>query len=205
MQIKEKKVEKSMVKRRLATEKGCLLDLTKELPMFFRAFEEACNNYNREIVQTLPEARCRGFEASLFNSKLIQSIQKYFPENWKYGKYKRFILNTKGYLVLFKKLNSKGMPMNVRTKIVESINSQLMASLFDSHGYVEDPILYFGYKKDRLGNLVHPQLVYVDENQIKWSIAEHEVIKYNEVAIEKPTEDTVAPKLRISKKKAVNE
>ncbi|MBN2729106.1 MAG: hypothetical protein JXR53_07765 [Bacteroidales bacterium] len=202
--LKEKS-ENAMVKRRLASEEGCLIDLEVELPQFFKAFEEACENYNIEVVLTPPEARCRGYEASLFNSKLIQSIQKYFPLNWKYGKYKRFILNTSGYLVLFKKLNSKGMPMNIRTKVVESINSQLMGSLFEDSGYVEDPILYFGYKKDRLGNIHQPQLVYVDENQIKWTIEEKDIVQQRTVALEKASDTVATPKLRKTMKKAVNE
>lgn len=201
----EQKVGKPKVKRRLASEEGCLIDLQNELPLFFNAFEEACENYNNEVVQTPPESRCRGFEASLFNSKLIQGIQKYFPVNWKYGKYKRFILNTKGYLVLFKKLNNKGMPMNIRTKIVESINLQMMYSLFDSFDFVEEPILYFGYKKDRIGNIYQPQLVYIDENQIRWTIEESDISVTKTVGMEKPSEEVATPKLKNAKKKAVNE
>jgi hypothetical protein len=125
--------------------------------------------------------------------------------DWKYGKYKRFILNAKGYLVLFKKLNNKGMPMNVRTKIVETINYQMMGSLFEQTGYTEDPILYFGYKKDRLGNIYQPQLVYIDENQVRWAIEEKDVVQNVSVALEKTSIDVAVPKLRILKKKAVNE
>ena len=201
----EQKVGKPKVKRRLASEEGCLIDLQNELPLFFNAFEEACENYNNEVVQTPPESRCRGFEASLFNSKLIREIQKYFPVNWKYGKYKRFILYTKGYLVLFKKLNNKGMPMNIRTNIVESINSQMMYSLFDNFDFVEEPILYFGYKKDRIGNIYQPQLVYIDENQIRWTIEESDIAVTKTVGMEKPSEEVATPKLKNAKKKAVNE
>ena len=201
----EKKIETTNVKRRLASEEGCLIDLKVELPMLFEAFEEASENYNNEIVMTPPEARCRGFEASLFNSKLIQSIQKFFPWNWKYGKYKSFILNSNGYLILFKKLDNKGMPMNIRTKIVESINSQRMGSLFDEFVSIESPILYFGYKKNRLGTISQPQLVYIDENQVRWTIEENVCFMNNSVYMEKPSKMTVAPKLRNTIKKAVNE
>ena len=199
------KTRNPIVKRQRATDEGCLNDLKNELPLFFNAFEDACDNYNNEIVLTPPESRCRGFEASLFNSKLIQGIQKYFPKNWKYGKYKRFILNTHGYLVLFKKLNNKGMPMNIRTKIVESINLQMMNSLFGSFDFVDEPILYFGYKKDRIGNIYQPQLVYIDENQVKWTIIESDLSKPIAVGIGKPSEDVAMPKLKNAIKKAVNE
>lgn len=193
------------VKRRLATTEGCLYDLSDELPMFFKAFEDACKRYNQEILHTPPEARCRGFEAILFNSKLIQGIQTYFPDDWKFGKYKRFIFCKKGYLVLFKKLNSKGMPMNIKTKMVDSINYQMMESLFDSLDFYEEPILYFGYKKDRIGNIYQPQLVYIDENKVRWSIDERDVEAKNIRAIEKPSEEIALPKLKTIKKKAMNE
>lgn len=201
----EKNFDKTKIKRRLASEEGCLMDLKEELPLFFYAFQEACENYNSEIILTPPESRCRGFEASLFNSKLIQGIQKYFPMDWKYGKYKRFILNTKGYLILFKKLNSKGMPMNIRTKIVESISFQMMSSLFEGMNSVEEPILYFGYKKDRIGNLIHPQLVYIDENQIKWTIAESDITTREFHVLEKASETIATPKIRSTVLKAENE
>lgn len=197
--------ENSKVRRRLASQNGCLNDLKDELPLFFNAFEEACRNYNIEVIQTPPESRCRGFEASLFNSKLIQGTQKYFPRNWKYGKYKRFVLNTKGYLVLFKKLNKDGMPMNIKTKIVESINLQMMNSLFEDSNFVEEPILYFGYKKDKFGILDQPQIVYIDENKIRWTIEESDITSTKSVGLEKPSESVATPKLRTEKKKAVNE
>jgi len=193
--------KRTILKRRLATEKGCLMDLKEELPKFFLAFQEACESFNREVILTPIEARCRGYEASLFNSKLIQGIQKYFPNDWKYGKYKRFILNKDGYLMLFKKLNNKGMPMNVKTKVVQSINSQMMGSLFGDVDYVEDPILYFGYKKDRLGNIISPQIVYIDESQIQWTIGKNDIFTTKEVALGNVSETKAEPKLRRTKQK----
>jgi hypothetical protein len=201
----EKKIERPKVKRRLASREGCLNNLEEELPLFFRAHKEACENYNREVIQTPPESRCRGYEASLFNSKLIQSFQKYFPFDWKYGKYKRFILNKKGYLVLLKKLDSKGRPMNIKTRIVESINLQLTSSLFEESNYVEEPILFFGYKKDKFGNVYQPQLVYIDENQFRWAIEESDIAAIKTVFLEKPSESVATPIVRTAKKKAVNE
>lgn len=202
----EKRTSNSNFKRRLASVEGCLIDLKDELPLIFRAFEKACKSYNNEVVQTPPEARCRGFEAALLNSKLIHGIQLYFPDSWRYGKYRRFVLYKNGYLILFKKLNSKGMPMNIRTKFVESINSQMMSSLFEHTDYVEDPILYFGYKKDRLGNIIQPQLVYIDENQVKWALEEKDVfLPEVNYSIEKPAQEKASPKLRRTKRRIVNE
>jgi len=96
----EKNFNERQNKRRLATEEGTKFDLEVELPILFRAFKEAQELYEKEVVQTPPTVRVRAFEASLLNSKMLQSIQKYFPNNWKFGKYRRFLLHVKGYIIL---------------------------------------------------------------------------------------------------------
>jgi hypothetical protein len=201
----EIKTTKPNIKRRLASRQGCLYDLKAELPLFFDAYKKACEDYNREINQTPPESRCITLEASLLNSKLIFRFQSQFPFNWKYGKYRRFILYKNGYLVLIKKLDHKGKPMNIRTKIVESINYQRMGSLFQDSGYTEEPILYFGYRKDKTGNLFHPQIVYIDEDQISWTIDESALAAIKSISINAPSEQTVSPTVRVRRKKASNE
>ena len=90
----------------------------------------------------------------------MQCIQKYFPVNWKFGKYKRFILRVNGYNVLFKKLNGKDMPMNVKTVLSDAIANQLQYSLFNDSPEVADPIVFFGYRKDKFETL-HPQNLYI--------------------------------------------
>ncbi|MBI9052339.1 MAG: hypothetical protein JEY96_00885 [Bacteroidales bacterium] len=193
-------------KRRLASLEGCRLDLKEELPLLFRAFNQAFTAYEREVVQTPPEARARGFEASLLNSKMIQSIQSNFPVNWKFGKYRRFTLRIKGYIVLFKKFNNKGLPMNIKTKSVAAISQQLSLSLFDEESYVAEPILFFGYKKDKIGNIAAPKLVYIDEDKVKWTITQDEISIIKTTSIP-PREKIAMPKLlkkRINKK-VVNE
>lgn len=198
-------IKNANVKRRIAKLDTCLIELQDELQLIFQAYDEACSSYNLEIVFTPPQARCRGFEASLFNSKMIQAIQKHFPLDWHFGKYKRFILTKKGYLVLFKKFDNKGYPMNIRTKFVENINLQLTGSLFEGLGYVEEPILYFGYKKDNLGRIINPQIVYIDEYKIKWVINEADIVSNKSIISEKASQEIATPKLRVVKKKAVNE
>lgn len=157
-------------KRRIATLDSTRFDLSNELPIMFKAFHEAYELYESEITQTPPQARARGFEASLLNSKMIQSIQKHFPAHWKFGKYKRFTLHTKGYIILFKKLDKYNKPMNIKTKSVEAISDQLTLPLFDGANAVEEPILFFGYRKDNLGNIADPKLVYLDEGKVKWIV-----------------------------------
>lgn len=166
---------KNIRKRRIISKKECLHDLKDELQTMFKAFREAVKLYEQEVVLTPPESRVKGFEASLLNSKMTQCVQKHFPSNWRFGKYRRFILRVNGFNILFKKLNKKNMPMNVRTKLVDAIANQLQLSLFDDYPEVIDPIVFFGYQKDKVGGITNPKLVYIDENQVRWGIDEAEV------------------------------
>lgn len=193
----EKKIKTS--RRRLASHDGCMVDLETELPLLFKAFHEAYGLFEEEIIQTPPEARARGFEASLLNSKMIQSIQKHFPLNCKFGKYKRFILRINGYTILFKKLGNNGMPMNIKTNHSNAISQQLSFSLFENASYIADPILFFGYKKDKTGEISDPQLVYIDENHIKWTVTENDITKVKTRSINKPIPKAV-PRLRAKAK-----
>lgn len=195
-------------KRRLASEEGCKIDLNTELPILFDAFTSAFKKYELEIVQTPPNSRARGFEASLLNSKMIQSIQEKFPKYWRYGRYKRFTLTVNGYIILFKKLNNKDMPMNIQTKSVSDISNQLSMSLFDENIYVAEPILFFGYKKNKFGQIFEPKLVYIDESNLKWAITENE-LSAGTIIMSTPTDETIKvamPKLKVAHniKKASN-
>lgn len=162
-------------KRRLATPDGVKLDLHEELPMMFTAFSEACSLYHKEILLTPPQARARGFEAQLLNSKMIQCAQKYFSDQWKFAKYRRFVVRVNGYNVLFKKLNGKNMPMNVKTHQVEAITNQLSLPLFETADFTADPILFFGYRKNSVGNIFDPKLVYIDEDMVKWVVTQSDL------------------------------
>jgi len=177
-------------KRRVVSEAECKFELKEVLPLLFQAFKEAFMSYEKEVVQTRPEARARGFEASLLNSKMIESIQKHFPNKWKFGKYKRFLLNVNGFVVLFKKLNGKDMPMNIKTKSVEAISQQLSLPLFDTPGTTENPILFFGYRKNSLGEITDPKLVYIDEDKVRWTISEDDVDDLGTVREINPIDDS---------------
>ena len=122
-------------------------------------------------------SRGRGFEANYLNSKIIQCIQKEFPDNWFFGKYKRFILRKDGYLILFKKLNASNLPMNVQTKNTMAIGNQAMRSLFDEQDDIFEPIVFLGYRKNNFGELTAPKLVYIDENKCKFEITEKDLIE----------------------------
>jgi hypothetical protein len=194
-------------KRRVASIEECKIDLTKELPIFFRAFSQAVSEFEKEIIMTPPEARARGFEASMLNSKMIHSIQQNFKDGWKFGKYRRFILRVNGYNILFKKLNNRCMPMNIKTKNVMAISQQLSFPLFDEYSEVVEPILFFGYRKDRIGNVIDPQLVYIDDNKARWNITEGEIMSIaDEVLSNAEKTESASPKIRpeVQKKKVMN-
>lgn len=162
-------------KRKIISKDECLHDLESQLQTMFQAFSEAVKLFEQEVVLTPIVSRAKNFEASLLNSKMMQSIQKYFPDNWKFGKYRRFILRVNGYNVLFKKLNKKDMPMNVKTFLSDAIANQLQYSLFNDSPEVADPIVFFGYRKDKFGNILDPKLVYIDENLVKWVIENSDI------------------------------
>lgn len=191
-------------KRRTASVEECKFDLAVELPKMFLAYNEAVVLYSNEIVLTPPQSRVISLEASLLNSKIIQCIQTHFPEKWIFGKYKRFMLKIQGYTVLFKKLNGKDKPMNVKTLHSSAISNQLQISLFENENYNIDPILFFGYKKDKLGKIYDPKLVYIDENEVRWTITEssveNEPIINKTVKIEKslPKLKTTLPSKKVS-------
>ena len=203
IQIYENDSNTRQNKRRLATKTNVMLDLKDELPLLFDAFKEAHELYEHEIRRTPPEARARGFEALSLNSKMIQCVQKRFPNNWKFGKYGRFILRVNSYVILFKKLDKHDRPMNIKTKSVKAISNQLSLPLFNNVDFVEEPILFFGYKKNALGVVSQPKLAYLDEERVEW------IVSANDIKIDKPTEQLSvgtqkdpAPKLR--KRKAAN-
>lgn len=196
-----KKSEFRPNKRRIANEKEVKFDLKKELPRLFEAFHEALSLYESEIVNTPPTARGRGMEASYLQSKMLQCIQKFFPEKWMFGKYRRFILRVGEYNVLFKKLNRQGKPMNIPTTLVQAISNQLTLPLFGCEPSTEDPILFFGYQKDRFGGVINPQLVYLDENRIKWVITEMDIIENTPIQLPIDAPKIATPTLKKGKEK----
>lgn len=161
-------------KRREVSRDECLLDLKKDLPKIFKAFNKGVKLFNRTMEDIPFNSRIR-LDAPLLNSRIVQCIQEEFPNNWKFGKYKRFVLRIEDYLILFKKLNKNNKPMNIQTKHVNSISNQLQLSLFQDSSFFTEPILFFGYKKDKSGEIVSPQLVYIDEDMVKWIVTENDI------------------------------
>lgn len=191
-------------RKRVINAKECEYDLRESLEKLFVVFWNAVRNYEKEILQTPFEARCRGFEASLLNSKLIQSVQSAFKDNWAFGKYKRFMLRINGYIMLFKKLNGKDMPMNIPTRFSSSIQNQEQGHLFDIYDDGTEPILFFGYNKSRFGEIINPKLVYIDENKVKWTILEHDIFAAKTAMDVQPTVVPLSVRQNIKKKEGTN-
>ena len=168
-------------RKRIINPKECQFDMKDALQQLFIAFHEAVEVFNLEIGKTAPQDRTRGMEASYFNSKLMQCLRTYFDTNLKRGKYGRMFLYKNGYIVLFKKLGKNGKPMNIRTKLTDSIENQLEGKLFNSDEDGSSPIIFFGYTKSRMGELIHPRLVYIDEGFVKWTIEEDQILSENEI------------------------
>lgn len=159
-------------KRLLADYGNCKLELSKELGLLFKTFESALNSTNEDLLSYKVQFRSRTLEASIMQSYFAEYLQNNFANKAFYGKYKRLVLRTNGYLILFKKLNTKGYPMNIKTINVQSIlNQNQVLDLFANSDYNDEPILYFGYQKNRFNEYVNPQLIYIDDNEIKFSIS----------------------------------
>lgn len=163
-------------KRVLAVNETCKVELKNEIQLLYKAYEEALTKSSTVLSMLPVHSRSRTLEASIIQSCFAESLIENFPEKAFFGKYRRLILRVNGYLILFKKLNKKGYPMNIKTVNVQSIlNQNQVLDLFSESDYNDEPILYFGYQKNRFGEYVNPQLIYIDEGEVKFSIVETDV------------------------------
>lgn len=163
-------------KRRLASNSECRVELKKELQLLFNVFYASVEKANAVLSSFQPSHRSRTFESSVMQSSFAEALFDSFGDKAFYGRYKRLILRSSGYLILFKKLNKKGYPMNIKTVNVQSILSQnQVLDLFATSDYNDEPILYFGYQKSRFGQFVNPQLIYIDGGKINFTISEKDM------------------------------
>lgn len=160
------KINKFLKTEDTVSYKDCLSSLKDVGGEIFTAYYEAIELYNKEIQLTPIEARGR-MKSAYLNAKIIQCMISRFPKDVRYGKYRRFILRKNGYQLLFKKLDKYGKPMNIKTKLVNSINYQL----FDER-LVSEPFIYFGYSENSFGEIVNPKLTYIYKGEVKWIIDE---------------------------------
>jgi len=192
-------------KRRLISREEFENDMKSFLQRLGHVFIQTKEDYNNNLKFYPPDCRVRNFEASVLNASFVKNFNEIFPNKGKFGKYKRFIISLNGYILLFKKLDNKNMPMNVLTKNVDSINSQLSLNLFGDLDFGNEPIIYLGYKKDRFGTIGNLTFVYIDENKIKWTIdLNNDNLDSNSFIIKTPINEEPAPKVKakLHKKKA---
>lgn len=160
-------------KRMLADRHSCLIDLQTDAKKLFAAFDDALIKVNSILNSFPPLTRSRNLEASVMQSCFTETLFTYFPNHATFGKYKRLILRINGYVLLFKKLNNQGYPMNIKTINVQSIlNQNQVLDLFSHSNFREDPIIYFGYQKNKLGEILSPQIIYIDDGEIQFSLNE---------------------------------
>lgn len=179
LQCEDNKTSRRMQgKRVLADNETCKIELKNEIQLLYKAYEEALTKSSTVLSMLPVHSRSRALEATVIQSCFAESLIENFPEKAFFGKYRRLILRVNGYLILFKKLNKKGYPMNIKTINVQSIlNQNQVLDLFSESesDYNDEPILYFGYQKNRFGEYVNPQLIYIDEGEVKFSINETDV------------------------------
>jgi hypothetical protein len=184
-------------KRMLADYENCKVELKEELNLLFKTFNSALASTRSQMLNFNVQYRSRTLEASIMQSYFAEYLQENFGRKSFYGKYKRLVLRSSGYLILFKKLNGKGLPMNIRTINVQSIlNQNQVLDLFAGTDYNDEPILYFGYQKNRFGEYVNAQLIYIDEGEIRFSITQSDMDSgvYITAGIDNP--DGVSPTLK---------
>mgnify|MGYP004459893659 FL=1 len=193
-------------RKRIINAKECQKDMDIALQQIFAAFHEAVKSYNFDIKKYNPQDRVRSFEATFFNTYLMKSLRYYFGSNLKKGMYGRMFLYTNGYIVLFKKLKKNNMPMNIKTEHFLKIENQQEGYLFSEEEDCIAPIVFFGYSKSSVGELINPRLVYIDEEKVKWSMDEHDVIPQKEITLFTPLAEvqTVHPKIRVKKREGNN-
>ena len=160
-------------KRKFLTKGNCLKKISDNLHDVFTAYSNAVDKFNKEIRQTIPEARTR-LSASLLNAKMTESFIQTFPSNWRMGKYNRVIFRFDGVQLIIKKLDKTDKPSSIPTKFWASISNQEQLSLFKDNTEIEEPILIFGYTKDRMGQIDNPRIIFYDGEK-KWSITREDV------------------------------
>lgn len=159
---------------RVISKEECLHDLRGILPLLFKSHHSAVKEFNKGMEDTPPQHRVRGLDPSYFASKMIQCMSEYGLEV-QYGKHGRRIVYTNGYIILFKKFDRSGRPMNIKTKHNTAIEAQQAGNLFGCGDDGTAPILYFGYSVSPLGEICAPRLAYLDERRLKWAIIENDL------------------------------
>ena len=93
--------------------------------------------------------------------------------------------------------------MNVRTNHLLKIENQQEGNLFSDEEDVIAPIVFFGYSKSSIGELVHPRFVYIDEEMVKWTMDEFGVPQKETTLFTSLSDvETAHPKVRAKNKES---
>lgn len=163
-------------KRLLASKDSSLIELKKVLPILFKCLDDSVTQATEMLSGIDPKFFCRGMFATSLQSILTQELYLSFEENVKFGKQKRAVLLINNYAILFKKFNSKGMPMNIASVNNDKIlNQSSQGNLFNDTDYQYEPIMHFGYQQNKFGYIVNPQLIYIDDGKVQFRITKDDL------------------------------
>jgi hypothetical protein len=74
---------------------------------------------------------------------------------------------------------------------------------------VLEPILFFGYKKDKFGDITEPKLVYINNNNVIWTITADDISTTRKLSIGNFSEESkispAVPKIKTEKRKVAND
>lgn len=168
--------------------KCCEEELKDDLPRIFKALQRGINAGIDNSSK--PSYKCRGFDASTINTWILTEFANVFPGSVIKGRYGRQFIHIHGYLICIKKLDKKGMPMNVSTSFSEAMLYQKKSDLLnDPIKGQNNPILVLGYMIDKFGNVGGYSLSYIKGYKL-WSITSSDVLSKDALLAVIPTEET---------------
>jgi hypothetical protein len=139
-------------------------EMASELPVFLQIQEQALQMMQDDLGEKHPSFQNRNSKANRMNENIKGLLFERYPDQMKETFSKRFYFEKAGkYIILFKKLSETFMPMNISTKSVKKILSQL------SLDFPEVPIVFVGY----IPNLSWEELkrvcaVYISNGRVIW-------------------------------------
>jgi len=174
--------------------------MLRELSTFVEIQERALDLMQDELKNKHPSFQNRNSKANRMNENIKGLLIDNFPNEMKETNSKRFYFEKTGkYIILFKKLSQAFLPMNISTKSVRKILSQL------SMDFPEIPIVFVGYiPNSAWDELKKICAVYISQGKVIWV---SDLRKFNsgsatiELFTKNPDDDSpiVKPKVRLAK------
>lgn len=184
-------INDSSEKRREITRDEAFEILKAMAQGLFAAYYAALEKFNAEVLQTATPSARRKLEPSLLHAKMVDAFAAAMPDNWEVGKYGRFIIRYDGVQIIIKKLSGENKPAYVPTILSGKILSQVQTDLFPGDVSAKaEPVLIFGYTRDRLGQYVDPRIVYYNDGP-RWIIGMEDFMQRTTVAQSGRTEKIV--------------